>query len=128
MSEPKIGAITLFVRDLNSTKDFYRQVFGLPVHFEDPNSAVFKFGNTLINLLDEPAARDLIEPLPVAEAAGARYQLTIDVEDVDATFADYRSRGVNFLRGPEYRPWGVRTATFQDPAGHLWEIAAPMAR
>jgi lactoylglutathione lyase len=26
------------------------------------------------------------------------------------------------LNGPVDRPWGVRTANFQDPAGHVWQI------
>ena len=47
-----LDAITLFVEDLAATKAFYLEVFDLPLHFEDPNSAVFKFGDTLINLLD----------------------------------------------------------------------------
>ena len=47
----EISAITLFVEDLEATKQFYREVFGLPVAFEDDDSAVFKFKNTLINLL-----------------------------------------------------------------------------
>ena len=46
-----ISAITLFVEDLDAAKQFYLKVFGLPVFYEDPNSAVFKFGDTLINLL-----------------------------------------------------------------------------
>jgi len=33
-----ISAITLFVEDLAITKRFYRDVFGLPVAFEDDNS------------------------------------------------------------------------------------------
>jgi catechol 2,3-dioxygenase-like lactoylglutathione lyase family enzyme len=44
-SWPKgIGAITLFVEELDAAKQFYRQVFGLPVVFENDNSAVFKSG------------------------------------------------------------------------------------
>jgi catechol-2,3-dioxygenase len=43
-----IGAITLFVEDLETSKQFYRDVFGLPVAFEDDNSAVFNFGNRRI--------------------------------------------------------------------------------
>jgi uncharacterized glyoxalase superfamily protein PhnB len=27
------------------------------------------------------------------------------------------------LSGPANREWGMRTATFADPAGHIWEIA-----
>jgi uncharacterized glyoxalase superfamily protein PhnB len=30
---------------------------------------------------------------------------------------------VVLLNGPVDRPWGVRTASFTDPAGHIWRIA-----
>ena len=124
-SWPKsIGAITLFVEDLDTTKQFYREVFGLPVTFEDADSAVFKFGDTLINLLKASAALELVEPAAVADReAGSRFQFTIEVDDVDATCAELIRRGVELLNGPMDRPWGVRTAAFQDPAGHIWEIA-----
>jgi catechol 2,3-dioxygenase-like lactoylglutathione lyase family enzyme len=119
-----ISAITLFVEDLEAAKQFYREVFGLPLAFEDEDSAVFNFGNTLINLLKTTAARELIEPAVVApREAGSRLQLTITVDDVDAMCAELASRGVQLLNGPIDRPWGVRTATFSDPAGHIWEIA-----
>ncbi|MGZ4494857.1 MAG: VOC family protein [Nocardioides sp.] len=119
-----IGAITLFVEDLEATKQFYRQVFGLPVVFEDDNSAVFNFGNTLINLLKSTAAGELIEPARVAgREVGSRLQLTIEVEDVDAMCAELGARGVELLNGPTDRPWGIRTASFSDPGGHIWEIA-----
>ena len=124
-SWPKgISAITLFVEDLDETERFYQEVFGLPVHFEDDASAVFKFGDLLINLLQSTAAVELIEPASVASAdAGARLQLTVDVDDVDATCAELTRRGVKLLNGPMDRPWGIRTASFRDPAGHIWEIA-----
>ncbi|HXC76474.1 MAG TPA: VOC family protein, partial [Candidatus Acidoferrum sp.] len=105
-------------------KKFYREAFGLPVAFEDGESAVFKFQNTLINLLRSTAARGLIEPAAVgSREAGARAQFTITVDDVDAMCAELMSRGVELLNGPMDRPWGVRTASFKDPAGHIWEIA-----
>jgi catechol 2,3-dioxygenase-like lactoylglutathione lyase family enzyme len=47
-----IAAITLFVEDLDAAKQFYLDVFGLPIFFEDNDSAVFKFGDTLVNLLN----------------------------------------------------------------------------
>ena len=49
----RIAAITLFVEDLDSAKRFYQDVFGLPIHYEDESSAVFEFGDTLVNLLTE---------------------------------------------------------------------------
>jgi catechol 2,3-dioxygenase-like lactoylglutathione lyase family enzyme len=119
-----IRAITLFVEDLEATKQFYRAVFGLPVTYEDDNSAVFRFDNTLINLLKTTAAVGLIEPAAVASReAGARVQFTIEVEDVDAMCAELAKRGVELLNGPIDRPWGIRTASFRDPGGHIWEIA-----
>ena len=119
-----IGAITLFVEDLGAARQFYRDVFGLPVKFEDDASAVFDFGNSLVNLLQATAAQELIEPAAVAtREAGARLQLTIQVEDVDATCAELARRGVQLLNGPIDRPWGIRTASFRDPGGHIWEIA-----
>ncbi len=124
-SWPKgIGAITLFVEDLAAAKHFYQEVFGLTVTFEDDDSAVFDFGNTIINLLKTTAARELIEPAEVApREAGSRLQFTIEVDDVDAVCAELANRGVELLNGPMDRPWGVRTASFSDPGGHIWEIA-----
>ena len=119
-----IFAITLFVEDLDAAKQFYHQVFGLPVVYEDPNSSVFEIGKTLINLLKISEAPGLIEPAGVASrAAGSRMMFTIHVDDVDAMCAELRARGVELLNGPIDRPWGVRTASFADPAGHIWEIA-----
>jgi len=124
-----IDAITLFVEDLERSKDFYRDVFGLAVVFEDKNSAVFTFANTLINLLKIPAARKLIEPAVVAAPqAGSRFQFTIPVDDVDATCARLEGRGVKLLNGPMNRAWGIRTASFTDPGGHIWEIAQPLPK
>ena len=119
-----IAAITLFVENLAEAKRFYGETFELPVVYEDPNSAVFKFGETLINLLNATEAPSLVAPAQVADRdAGVRFQFTLGVEDVDATCERLRARGVELLNGPMDRPWGIRTASFRDPGGHVWEIA-----
>ena len=119
-----ISAITLFVEDLEVAKAFYRRAFGLPVHFEDADSAVFVFGGTMINLLRATQAPSLVAPAPVAAPdGGVRFQFTLAVDDVDATASELVSRGIELLNGPMDRPWGIRTAAFRDPAGHIWEIA-----
>lgn len=119
-----IFAITLFVEDLPAAKQFYLRVFGLPIDYEDANSAVFKFGNTLINLLKISEADELITPARVAgREAGSRFVFTIQVDDVDSMCAQLTAGGVELLNGPMDRPWGIRTASFADPGGHIWEIA-----
>lgn len=122
----KIEAITLFVEDLEVSKQFYRQVFELPIHFEDESSAVFRFGDTLINLLAIGAAPELITPASVADkSAGSRFEMTISVDSIDEVHADLTSKGVEILNGPIDRPWGPRTVSFSDPSGHIWELAGP---
>lgn len=121
---PAISAITLFVNDLEAARRFYVEVFGLPVFYEDESSAVFTFGETLVNLLKATEAPELVAPAPVASPdAGVRFQFTLGVDDVDATCDELRRRGVELLNGPLDRPWGIRTASFRDPGGHVWEIA-----
>ena len=119
-----IDAVTLFVEDLPAAREFYGRAFGLPVHFEDEHSAVFRIGSTLINLLKVEEAPGLVAPASVGSPEdGARFQFTVGVDDVDATCEMLRSRGVELLNGPMDRPWGARTASFRDPAGNIWEVA-----
>ena len=118
-----LSAISLFVENLQAAKAFYQQVFGVEVIFEDESSVAVGFENVIVNLLRVESARELVEPGLVAEReSGSRFQLSIWVEDVDAVCAQLRERGVALLTGPRDRPWGMRTATFVDPAGHSWEI------
>jgi len=123
-----VFAITLFVEDPQRSKAFYEKVFEVSVLFEDENSAAFKFDNTIINLLETPAAHELIAPATVGGPdAGARAQFTIGVEDANAVCQELASRGVELLNGPIDRPWGMRTAAFADPDGHVWEVAQQLS-
>ncbi len=120
-----ITAITIFADDLAAAKQFYLDVFDLPISWQDDVSAVFTFGGTMINLLQVSEAPELIAPALVAPvAAGNRIQFTLTVDDVDATCAVLAEHGVSLLNGPIDRPWGIRTATFVDPTGQIWEIAS----
>lgn len=119
-----VDVITLFVEDLQKVRAFYQEVFRFSAIYEDDVSAVFDFGNMSINLLDISEAYGLIHPGTVASReSGSRFQFTIRVEDVDAVCNELNKQGVTLLNGPVDRPWGVRTAAFTDPAGHIWEIA-----
>ena len=119
-----VGAITMFVEDRARAKAFYEQVFDVSSLNEDDVSIAFKFENLIVNLLETRAAPELIEPAPVATVdSGARFQLTIWVDDTDAVCAELGARGVALLNGPINRDWGVRTAAFADPDGHIWEVA-----
>jgi catechol 2,3-dioxygenase-like lactoylglutathione lyase family enzyme len=120
----RVDAITLFVEDLEHSKSFYRDIFRMPVVYEDDVSAIYGFENTMINLIQISEAAGLIEPRAVASReAGARFMFSVFVDDVDAVCRELDEHGVELVNGPIDRPWGKRTATFTDPAGNVWEIA-----
>lgn len=120
----KITEITLFVEDLQRSKTFYQESFQLLIQYEDENCAVFDYGNTCINLLNQSNVRELIDPAQFGRVEdGARFLFTIQVPDVDRVCNELEIRGVTLLNGPITRPWRRRTACFADPDGHIWEIA-----
>ena len=129
MSLKSLGAITLFVEDPKQSKEFYENVFDVPAVYEDDNSVAFKFENTIVNLLVMTEAHELVEPARVAaRRVGSSFQLTVWVDDADAVCAELENRGVELLNGPQDRAWGMRTAAFADPDGHVWEVAQELAR
>ena len=85
---------------------------------------VFQFGDTLNNLLVSSERPELITPGKVAsQHFGSRFEFTFGVRNVDSVREEVARRGVTLLNGPLDRPWGMRTASFVDPGGHIWEIA-----
>jgi lactoylglutathione lyase len=120
-----VGAITMFIEDVQRSKSFYERVFDAQAIYEDENAVAFQFENMIVNLLRIDAAPELIEPATVGgRDAGSRFQLTIGVDDVDVACSELAAKGVELLNGPMDREWGVRTASFADPDGHIWEVAA----
>ena len=119
----KLAGVTLVQERLDEAKAFYTEVFELQAAFEDESNAVFKIGETIVHLLNVGAAPDLLGPGAIAApSAGHRVQLAIQVDDVDGLCLQLAQRGVRILSGPMDRPWGIRTANFEDPGGHLWEV------
>jgi catechol 2,3-dioxygenase-like lactoylglutathione lyase family enzyme len=124
----KLSAISVFVADLDRSSEWYRTVLDLPLEFADEESAVFRFDNTLINLLRVRAAVDLVAPhAPTVPGTQPQVQFSLWIDDVDAFCAGLADKGVALVNGPIDRPWGLRTACFADPDGHLWEVAHSLA-
>jgi catechol 2,3-dioxygenase-like lactoylglutathione lyase family enzyme len=118
----EIGAITLYFPDLGEARKFYADAFGLDVQPIDDGAAMLRFGSVFAFLARSSTAA---QPLPeVLDQAGkGAGQFAIIVSDVDAVCAEIAGRGVQPITGPADRDWGMRTATFADPGGHIWEIA-----
>lgn len=126
----RIDVAVLFVSDLDRAKTFYRNTFGLSPEQEDEDGAFLKLEGTSLMLLSTPGAQDLLtnEAVAVQPSGGASSQLVAFVDDVDAVYRDFSAQGVEFVREPIDRDWGLRTAHFKDPDGHIWELAQPLAK
>jgi lactoylglutathione lyase len=118
----EVGVVELFYEDLAAARAFYHEGFGLPVDREDDTSVSFVIGGLVIILLTMDSGRELVEPLPVAAAAGSRACFTIGVADLDAHCAELSGRGITPVNGPVKRPWGPRAAYFADPGGYVFEF------
>jgi catechol 2,3-dioxygenase-like lactoylglutathione lyase family enzyme len=121
--EKQIFAINLIVGDLERSKTFYREVFGLHPLNEGEAFALFRFKDMYFMLRHDPAH----QATPPGEVLGLAQkgvgQFAIVVEDVDAVGAELDDHGVTLISGPADRDWGMRTITFADPGGYTWGIA-----
>ena len=123
--------IRLLVDDFPACFRFYRDTLGFPPAFgaEDDVYADFETGGQGIALF----ARSLMAEAVGMTDAPAETQdaavLVLATKDVDEAADALRAKGVALATEPTDRPlWGIRTAHFRDPDGHLIEINSPLGQ
>jgi lactoylglutathione lyase len=124
----QIGAINLIVGDLERSKAFYQEVFGLPLQHEDEDTAMFRFTDTYLFLQRGAAHQDSPSDDALSLAQKGVGQFVIFVDDVDAVRAELDQAQVATISGPADRDWGMRTLTLADPGGYTWEITQELPR
>jgi catechol 2,3-dioxygenase-like lactoylglutathione lyase family enzyme len=82
--EKRIGAINLIVGDLERSKAFYRDVFGLHVQHEDEETAMFRFKDMYVFLQRGSGQQDGPDGDALGLAETGVGQFVIFVDDVDA--------------------------------------------
>jgi catechol 2,3-dioxygenase-like lactoylglutathione lyase family enzyme len=102
--------LRLPVSDLTRSRDWYVRTLGLQVEFEVPDRRTVALQDTggFTIFLQEVA------PAIVANQCALWFQ----VADVEATFAEWSGRGVEFAHGPRKSYWGYG-AELVDPDGYL---------
>jgi len=130
--KPRITVITLGVDDLERALKFYRDGLGLPTdgivgtEFEHGAVAFFDLQHGVklaiwarTNLAHE--AKVSLGP-PSATEFALGHNVGSKAE-VDAVIAQARKAGATITDPPHDAFWGGYTGSFQDPDGHVWEIA-----
>jgi len=130
--EPRISLITLGVADLERSLVFYRDGLGLPTEgiigkeFEHGAVVFFKLGGglTLALWAQENIAFDTgLAKAPVSSTAFTLAHNTRTRDEVDAVMAAAGKAGARIVKAPQDTFYGGYAGYFQDPDGHLWEIA-----
>lgn len=117
--------VILYVRDVDVSVEFYRDIIGLRHRFTRDGYAEFGTGEARFGLLAEQRAKDLIREKP---AGGGGGEVLFLVDDLDQEAGRLRREGIEFLSGPADRGWGHRTLHLRDPDGHVIELAQEIAR
>ncbi len=130
--EPRITVITLGVDNLERSLQFYREGLGLPSQgIEDSdveNGAVafFDLQGGLKLALFRRGDLALDANVPQGKASPTEFTLAHNVAskaEVDAIMEQARTAGAMITDPAHDRFWGGYSGYFQDPDGHLWEVA-----
>ena len=123
--KPRISMITLGVRDIATSVEFYEKGLGFPRLESPPSVAFFKLNGTWLGLYGREAlAEDAQVPAEGSGFAGVALARNVGSEaEVDAVVAQAVKAGATLTKQPQKVFWGGYSGYFKDPDGHLWEVA-----
>ena len=106
----KFDHVNLPVSDLGRSRDWWTSTPGLKVEFEVAERRT-------VALQDGEGFAIFLQEMPGAASSNG-IALWFQIDDVDATFAEWSGRGVSFVHGPAKKFWGYG-AELADPDGYL---------
>jgi catechol 2,3-dioxygenase-like lactoylglutathione lyase family enzyme len=117
------SATTIEVKDVVASEIFYRQKLGFRagVFYGEPSTFCIVNRDRVTVFLDKVRT-------PHAIPLNQYWALYIYVDDVDAMYAELKSRGVTIDRDIEDQDYGCRDFDLRDPDGHLIGIGQDLAR
>ncbi len=129
---PHITLLTLCVADLERAVAFYRDGLGFPTQgivgteFENGAVAFFQLQSGLKLGLWPRQSLAAETGLPAQEPNAMEFAIGHNVssqQEVDAVMARAAQAGARIVKPAARAFWGGYSGYFQDPDGHLWEIA-----
>ena len=129
---PRITLITLAVDDLERSVSFYRDGLGLKTKgivgtkFENGAVAFFNLESGLKLALWPRTSLAADSGVPLQPASATEFSLAHNVgsqEEVDAVMLQAMRAGAKIVKPAQPTFYGGYAGYFQDPDGHLWEVA-----
>jgi catechol 2,3-dioxygenase-like lactoylglutathione lyase family enzyme len=123
--KPRISMITLGVRDLAKSIEFYDKGLGFPRMDSPPEVAFFTLNGTWLGLYGREALAE--DAMVSPEGSGFEsFTLAHNVNseaEVDEVMNQAINAGAILVKKPQKVFWGGYSGYFKDPDGHLWEVA-----
>ena len=129
---PRVSLITLGVADLERAVTFYRDGLGFPTRgimgaeLEIGAVAFFELESGLKLALWPLTSLAADSGLPVGAPSPTSFSLAHNVasqSEVDAVMFQAGRAGARIVKPAQKAFWGGYAGYFQDPDGHLWEVA-----
>lgn len=113
----KLYGLRIFVDDYQAARHFYLETLGLTLAWEMAEHGALGVS------LDGP--QFIIEAVDADSSAedrslvGRFLGVSLQVDNIQETYADLLAKGVAFTAPPEQQFWGGSLAHFKDPAGNV---------
>lgn len=124
--EQRITLITLGVRNLQRSRDFYQNIFGWqPLESGNESIVFFQLNGIQLALFPQESLAD-DAGIPAEGSGFNKFSLAYNVrseKEVDDLVAELEAKGVTVLKHPEKVFWGGYSSYISDPDDNLWEIA-----
>ncbi len=123
--EQRISLVTLGVKDLVASKQFYVDGLGWKPVYEDKEIIFFQARGLIFALfLRDKLAEDFqVDPATFGRAAVALAYNVRAKSEVDALLKRAATAGATILKPAREASWGGYSGYFADPDGFAWEIA-----
>ena len=109
---PNFSFVLLYVENPQASAGFYADLFGRPILETSPTFAMLPLSEGVMLGL---WSRKTVEPAASAQAGASEVAFTVEnAAAVDATFADWKKRGLNILQEPVQMDFGT-TFVATDP-------------
>jgi len=116
----------LGIRGAADAIEFYKKIFGARERMRMPGPAgrighaELQIGDTVVMLADEYPDMDFLGP---QSRGGTTVTLHLYVKDCDTTVERAVAAGAKVRRPLKDEFYGDRTATIEDPFGHVWHVS-----
>lgn len=119
----KLKNVLIVVKDIEKSKQFYHDLFGLDVILDNDGNMILTEG---LVLQDEKIWRKFLGKDIIPE--NNSFELYFEEQDIDAFIEKLEQAypSIQYVNKPMTHSWGQKVIRFYDPDGNLIEVGTPM--